>query len=263
MPTRKSSAARPVASRDFVASLARGLDVIRAFGPAARDMNLSEVAAQVGISRAAARRALLTLAALGYVERDAARFKLTPKVLSLGYAFLSSQPFLEVADPHLKRLAENLDESSSMAVLDHDEIVYVARIPARKIMSVALGVGARLPAYCTSMGRVLLAHLSNDSLNGVLAGLELHARTRHTVTDANDLRQRILQVREHGYAIVDQELEEGLRSIAVAVRNGRGDVIAALNVGVHASRATAAQLKSRYLPLLLETADAISAALAV
>jgi IclR family pca regulon transcriptional regulator len=243
--------------RDFVASLARGLAVIKAFDRTAPAMTLTEVAARTGLTRAAARRFLLTLVELGYVKGDGRRFKLTAKVLDLGYAYLSSLDFPELATPFMEELVRAANESCSASVLDGQDIVYVARIPTRRIMSVSLGIGTRLPAFATSMGRVLLAALDDADLDGWLVQARLTPLTEHTVTDKAELRARILEARTRGWALVDQELETGLRSIAVPVTNRRGETVAAINVSAHASRSTRRDMERTFLPLLRATAERI------
>src|SRR5262245_32113064 len=252
---------RAIEAPDFVASLARGLAVIRAFGPDAHEMTLSEVAQRTGVSRAAARRFLLTLAALGYADSDGKRFRLTARVLDLGYAYLSSMDLWDAALPHMERVVEQARESCSASVLDGGEIVYVARVPTRRIMSVALGIGTRLPAYPTSMGRVLLASLTPERLDAYFRNAALTALTPHTVTDEAELRRILAQVARQGYATVDQELEEGLRSIAAPIRSRSGRTLAAVNVSAHTSRASRQDLVRRFLPLLQEAAGRITAAL--
>jgi IclR family pca regulon transcriptional regulator len=241
----------------FVQSLERGLSVIAAFGPTTPELSLSDVARATGLTRAAARRFLLTLVDLGYMRQDGKLFRLTPRVLGLGYAFLSSISLPRIAEPHLEQLARELHESSSLSVLDGRDIVYVARVPASRIMSVAVNVGTRFPAYATSMGRVLLAGLDDAALEEHLAGLELEAFTPHTVATIDDLRARLAEVRRQGYALVDQELEHGLRSLAAPVRNRGGQVVAAVNVSSHVSRVTRDKARRELLPPLLLAASEI------
>jgi IclR family transcriptional regulator, pca regulon regulatory protein len=246
---------------DFVQSLERGLSVIRAFDEEHREMALSDVARATGLTRAAARRFLLTLVKLGYVHFDSGRFSLRPRVLELGFAYLSSLSLPEVAQPHLETLVAKVNESSSISVLDDMDVVYVVRVPTRRIMSITLAVGTRLPAYATSMGRVLLASLSPDELDERLARLEIQPLTKRTVKDVSALQKTLDKVRRQGYAVTDQELEEGLRSAAVPIRDSSGTVVAALNVSVHASRASMQSLRSDFLPRAQETAAAIEAEL--
>jgi IclR family transcriptional regulator, pca regulon regulatory protein len=246
----------------FVQSLERGLSVITAFGPTTPELTLSEVARITGLSRAAARRFLLTLVDLGHVRQEGKLFRLTPRVLSLGYAFLSSISLPSIAEPHLERLAADVHESSSLSVLDGHDIVYLARVPTSRIMTVAINVGTRFPAYATSMGRVLLAGLDDAALEEHLSTLELERLTSHTVTSVDALRDRVQEARRQGYALVDQELEYGLRSLAAPVRNRDGAVVAAVNVSSHVSRLNRDKARREVLPALLRAAEEIEADLA-
>ena len=248
---------RPTQNSDFVQSLERGLAVIRAFDAEHRELALSEVARSTGLTRAAARRFLLTLVKLGYVNFSQGRFSLRPRVLELGYAYLSSLSLPEVAMPHMETLVAQVNESCSVSVLDDTDIVYVARVPTRRIMSITLAVGTRLPAFVTSMGRVLLAGLTDEEVEERLARIEIAPLTSRTVRDKDALREIIATVRRQGYAATDQELEEGLRSLAVPLHNASGAVTAALNLSVHASRASMAVLRRDFLPLALRAAAAI------
>jgi IclR family pca regulon transcriptional regulator len=252
----------PRRNGDFVRSLERGLAVIRAFGPERSQLTLSDVARATGLTRAAARRFLLTLVDLGYMHSDGRVFSLRPRVLELGYAYLSTLGLTEVAAPHMEELVATIRESSSTAVLDGDDIVYVVRVPTKRIMTVAISVGTRFPAYATSMGRVLLAGLPDSQLQDYLSRVTLEALTRRTVTDRGALRAIIEDVRVQGYALVDQELEEGLRSLAAPIGDASGAVTAAINVSAHASRVTLDTLRRSYLPQLLVTAGRIQADLA-
>jgi IclR family pca regulon transcriptional regulator len=242
---------------DFVQSLERGLAVIRAFDAEHPELTLSEVARVAGLTRASARRFLRTLAELGYVRSNGRLFALRPRVLELGYAYLSSLSLHEVAQPHLERLVSLLRESSSVSVLDADDVVYVARVPTRRIMTITISVGTRFPAYATSMGRVLLAGQSDEWLDGYFATVELRRLTARTVTDAPALRAELLQVREQGWAFVDEELEEGLRAIAAPINDLSGRVIAAVNVSSPVSRGSADLVRSEFLPHLLAAARGI------
>ena len=248
---------------DFVQSFARGLAVIEAFDRDHPAMTLSEVARHAGLTRAAARRLLLTLCQLGYAESDGRRFALRPRVLKLGFAFLHAQGIWDLAQPFLVELVERIHESCSIAVLDGADIVYVARVPTRtRIMSINLGLGSRLPAHATSLGRVLLAALPDAELERRLAsGAPFTAHTEHTVTDPAELRRRILAVRERGWCLLDQELELGLRSLAVPLHGAGGRVVAALNTGLQASRFTTEAMRKRILPELQSAAQRISQAL--
>lgn len=243
---------------DFVQSLERGLAVIRAFDGEHPSLTLSDVSRRAGLTRAAARRFLLTLVDLGYVHHDGREFMLRPRVLELGFAYLSSMGLPEVAMPHMETLVAHVQESSSMSVLDGDNVVYVARVPTRRrIMTVAIAVGTRFPAYATSMGRVLLAGLAPGELDAALDGIDITPFTETTVADESELRRALDATRQRGYAVVDQELEHGLRSVAAGVRDGAGAVIAAVNVSVHASRATVDEIETRFVPPLLEAVGRI------
>lgn len=242
----------------YVQSFARGLDVIRSFSGAAPRQTLTEVAGRTGLTRAGARRILLTLQTLGYVECEGKLFTLTPRILDLGFAYLSSMPMWNLAEPAMEALADQVKESCSAAVLDGSDIVYVLRVPTRKIMKIALGVGSRLPACCTSLGRVLLAGLPDDEVARRLAAAPLVAHTRHTITDPAALLAKVQQARRQGWAQVNQELEEGLVSIAAPITNRGGRVVAALNVSGQANRTSARQMQERMLPPLLAAAQSIS-----
>jgi IclR family pca regulon transcriptional regulator len=256
VPDETDAGAERAGGEQFVQSLARGLDVIRAFSAEHPEQSLSEVAKETGLSRATARRFLLTLAELGYVRTDGRRFALTPRVLDLGYRYLAGLSLPEVAQPHLERLSHELGESSSAAVLDGEDIVYVARVPARRIMTVAITIGTRFPAYVTSMGRVLLAGLDEAELDRALAAVHPVAFTAHTRTDAGALRAEIDATRERGWATVDQELELGLRSVAAPVCRG-GRVVAAINVSTSAGSTPLERIEAEFAPALLATARAI------
>lgn len=241
----------------FVQSLERGLAVIRAFDAEHQRLTLSDVARSTGLTRAAARRFLLTLERLGYVRCDGRWFSLRPRVLELGYAYLSSLTLTEVIQPHLETLVARVNESSSVSVLDEDDVVYVARVPTKRIMAVVIAVGTRFPAYATSMGRVLLAALPAEELEDYLGRVELAPLSSYTTTDKQALRTKLDMVRQQGYATVDQELEEGLRSAAAPLRAPDGSVTAAINVSVHASRTSMQQLVEKFVPPLLEAAAQI------
>jgi IclR family pca regulon transcriptional regulator len=249
--------------RHFVQSLERGLVVIRALNGPGPGLTLSDVARRTELTRAAARRFLLTLEDLGYVRSADRRFSLTPRVLELGYSFLSSLTLPELAQPHLRELVEQVHDSSSVSVLDGADIVYVAREPTQRIMTVAISVGTRFPAYATSMGRVLLAGLEDVELDAFLARAELEPLTSETLTDEDALREELERVRRCGWALVDQELEDGLRSVAAPIRSARGDVLAAINLSTHASSRTLGTIRRTMLPPLLETAARIERDLAV
>ncbi|MFC6021262.1 IclR family transcriptional regulator [Plantactinospora solaniradicis] len=242
-------------SPEFVQSLERGLAVIRAFDAEHPELTLSDVARAADLTRAAARRFLLTLVELGYVRSDGRLFALRPRILELGYAYLSSLNLPEVALPHLESLVAQVHESCSVSVLDGDEVVYIARVPTHRIMTIAISVGTRFPAYATSMGRVLLAAQPEQWLDGYLARTELRPMTRRTITDPERLRSTLHRVRSQGFALVDQELEEGLRSIAVPIRRPDGSVAAAMNLSAHVSRGSSESIRRELLPALLDTAN--------
>ena len=242
----------------YVQSFARGLEVIRSFSARAPRQTLSEVAATTGLTRAGARRILLTLQTLGYVESDGKLFGLTPKILDLGFAYLSSMPIWDLAEPVMQALVDQVHESSSAAVMEGDDILYVLRLHTQKIMSISLGVGSRLPAYCTSMGRVLLAGLDDEALRQRIKKMKLTQRTKRTVVDPAQLHKLVLQTRQQGWSLVDQELEEGLISIAAPVFDRMGRTVAALNVSGQANRTSAAVVRQTMLPPLLEAAQQIS-----
>jgi IclR family pca regulon transcriptional regulator len=256
-----ASGAGPKPGDAYVQSFARGLDVIRSFSAAAPRQTLTEVAGRAGLTRAGARRILLTLQGLGYVESDGRRYALTPRILDLGFAYLSSMPIWNLAEPVMEALVEQVKESCSAAVLDEADIVYVLRVPTRKIMSISLGVGSRLPAYCTSMGRVLLAGLPDEALQARLEASPRRAWTRHTATEVDELLARVRQARKQGWCLVNQELEEGLISLAVPVTNRAGQTVAALNISGQANRTSARQMHEAMLPALLAAARDISAQL--
>jgi IclR family pca regulon transcriptional regulator len=241
-------------------SLERGMAVIQVFSRERPALTLSEVANLTGITRATARRILLTLEEIGHVRSDGRLFSLTPRVLSLGWAYLSSLNIWETAQPFMEELADRTKESCSVATLDLPDVVYVARMPTRRIMTISLGIGTRLPAHCTGMGRVLLAALPDAELDAFLADAPHEAFTDRTIVDAAGQRQAIEAVRGQGWALVDQELEIGLRSIAAPLR-AEGRTIAALNVAVAAARVSLDELLGAMLPELLRTAQVISGAL--
>lgn len=250
------------ASRDpsgqYVQSLARGLNVIRAFDADHPEMTLSEIARRTALTRATSRRFLLTLVELGYVKTDGRLFSLTAKILELGFSYLSSLSLPEIAQPHLEQLAASIHESTSASVLDGTDIVYVARVPTRRIMSVRINLGTRFPAYATSMGRVLLGGLTPAELDAHLTALDFEGLTTHTITSRSALMRELARVREQGWAIIDQELEEGLRSIAVPIRHRDGTVIAAINVSTTTTSNTLESIQETFLPLLQLAAERIS-----
>ncbi|HEY8607656.1 MAG TPA: IclR family transcriptional regulator C-terminal domain-containing protein [Noviherbaspirillum sp.] len=262
----KSPAAAPsiadeieaLADPNFMTSLARGLAVIRAFSDQRRSLTIAQISHRTGIPRAAVRRCLYTLRQLGYADADGNNFSLKPKVLTLGYSYLSSTPLTVSALPILNTISRTLSESCSLAALEEGEVLYVARSATSRVMSVSLNTGSRLPAYCTSLGRTLLAHLPDDMLDDYFAGVELKAKTDRTVVSETRLREILAEIRKNGYALVEEELEVGLRSIAVPVRGAAGNVVAALNVGAQATRVSSRQMRDDFLPVLLRGAQELS-----
>jgi IclR family pca regulon transcriptional regulator len=243
---------------NFMTSFARGLAVIQAFSDQRRSLTIAQISHRTGISRAAVRRCLFTLQKLGYAEADGTHFSLKPKVLTLGYSYLSSTPLTVSTPPYLNAVSRELNESCSMAVLAGTEVLYVARSATSRIMSVSLNTGSRLPAYCTSLGRVMLANLDPGQLDDYFGAVKLSAYTHLTLVSEARLREVLHTVREDGYAIVDQELEIGLRSIAVPVRGAQGSVVAALNVGVQSSRVSSRRMRDEFLPVLAGAARELS-----
>lgn len=248
----------PAPGDSYVQSFARGLQVIRSFSATAPRQTLSEVAAATGLTRAGARRILLTLQALGYVETDGKRFGLTARILELGFAYLSSMPIWNRAEPVMEALVEQVKESCSAAVLDGTDIVYVLRVQTHKIMRINLAVGTRLPAYCTSLGRMLLADLEDVVVRERLDASERTAFTRHTVTDVDTLVAKVAQARRQGWCLMNQELEEGLISIAAPVTDRSGRTVAALNISGQANRTPAKMMQETMLPALRAAAAEIS-----
>ena len=250
-----------ILERDTMGGLAKGLLAIESFTADRPRQTISEVSAASGLDRATARRCLLTLAHLGYADYDGKYFTLTPRILRLGTACLATMPLPQMVQPLLDRLSDELGESSSVSILDGAEIVYVARAAQRKVMSIALMPGSRLPAFCTSMGRVMLAALPDDQARAAMGPGPLDARTRFTLTDPVVLLDRLQMVREQGYALIDQEVELGLRSIAVPILNARARTVAALNVGVPATQERVEELATLYLPSMLRVQDELRAVL--
>jgi IclR family pca regulon transcriptional regulator len=246
----KNNASRTEGNPNFVLSLSRGLKVIEAFEGHTQGLSVADVSRQTGLSRAAVRRLLMTLEILGYAESAGRAYRLKTRVLKLGFSYLSSTSLPTIAQPILEQTTEVLHESSSLSVLDGDEIVYIARSAPKRVMSVGLSVGSRLPAYCTSMGRVLLAGVPGTEFDAYLGRVQLRALTPRTVTDKAALIAIIEKTRSNGYTLVDEELELGLRSIAVPVHNRMRRVVAAMNIGVHAARVSADEMIHRFLPVL-------------
>jgi IclR family pca regulon transcriptional regulator len=249
---------------NFMASLARGLAVIRAFTQQRRHLTIAQLSQRTAIPRAAVRRCLYTLSMLGYVgTEDGRTYALRPRILALGHAYLSSTPLVYAVQPLLDQITSVLHESSSLAVLEGDEILYIARSSTTtRLMSIDLGIGSRLPAYCTSMGRVLLAGLTDAELDVYLSRVKLVKLTTRTVSTADELKVALNAVRRNGYAVVDQELEIGLRSIAVPVSDREGRSAAAINVGTQSSRVSVAEMESKFLPPLRAAAHELGLLLA-
>src|ERR1035437_2103683 len=246
---------------DFVLSLARGLAVIEAFQDRPDGVTVGDVATRTGLSRASVRRLLITLELLGYATHNGPIYRLGSRVLRLGFSFFSSHSLAALALPILEEISIAIHESSSLSVLEGDEIVYLARSATKRVMSVGLSIGSRLPAYCTSMGRVVRAALPDKELAGYLKRVVLAARTPKTITKRVALGDELKRVRDRGYALVDEELELGLRSLAVPVVNRGGRVVAAINTGVHASRVSVKEMVERFLPALKDGAVSLGRAL--
>ena len=236
--------------RDRIGGFAKGLQVIEAFGHDRPRLTIAEVSRLTGLERATARRYLLTLVGGGYADFDGKFFTLTPRILRLGYAYLAATPLPGILQPFLEKISEATEESSSACILDGTDIVYVARSAPRRVMSIGLQVGSRLPAYRASMGRVLLAAMPAESAAAILAASSVEKATPYTITDIKALLAEIAGVADRGYSIVDQEIELGLRSVAVPVYDAGARVVAAMNVGVQVSRATVEDLVHRFLPVL-------------
>lgn len=257
----RSAGAEPV-DREFMTTLAKGLTVMRAFSADRPAMTLSETAALAELTRATARRILRTLSALGYVAQNGRQFSLTPRVLELGFGYLSSQSWIDQALPLLKELSATVQESCSAAILQGTDIVYVARIPTSRIMSAALTVGSRLPAFHTSLGRVQLGYVDDAELWQRVMSLRLQAFTTQTITEPQALFDRIKADRAQGFSIVDEELERGLRSIAVPIVDRRGNAVAGLNLSTNSTRITRNHMREDFLPRLKGVAGEISSFIA-
>ncbi|MDF3854223.1 IclR family transcriptional regulator C-terminal domain-containing protein [Paracoccus sp. P2] len=242
---------------DFIASLAKGLGVIEAFRAERPRLSIAEVAEATGLDRATARRCLLTLHELGYADYDGKFFTLTPRILRLGMGALAAMPLAQLVQPWLDQLSEQIGQSTSVSILDDTEIVYLARAAQRRVMSIGLMPGSRLPAHCTSMGRVLLAALPEPEARAIVERSDLTPRTRHSLTAPNEIMARIARARDDGHAVIDQEVELGLRSLAVPLLNAHGRVVAALNTGVAAVQSSAEELVALYLPALLRVQEGL------
>jgi len=245
----------------YVEALARGLKVLQAFGHDRRPLTLSEIAARVGLARASVRRTLHTLTHLGFAEADGRAFRLTPKVLTLAGAYLASDPAVDILQPAVERLAQQVGEACSAAVLDGAEVVMIAHASPRRVIAVSAQIGYRLPALASSLGRALLSTLDDAALARFLARVEPAKHTRHTVTDKRKLLAAILKARAQGHALVDQEAELGFRSISVPVRRRDGKAVAALNIGAHSERVPLNELQRNFLPALRQAAEQLQAQL--
>jgi len=248
-------------SREFVQGLQRGFAVIKAFADRAPALTIADVAARTGLTRAVARRYLLTLAELGCVAQNGSQFRLTPRVLDLGFTYLSTLDVADVAQPYMERVVEKLHESCSVSVLDGHECVYVGRVAAKRIMSINLVVGSRLPAHATSMGKVLLAHLSPEQLDAYFTTASLTRLTKRTICDETTLRKVLRDVHQRGWAFADQESEDGIRTVAAPLFDRTHKIQAAINVSGHAARVSMTELRRAHLPVLLDAARRISIAL--
>ena len=246
---------------DYVQSLARGLLVLRTFSAEHPALTLAEAARLTGLTRATVRRSLHTLQKLGYVVTDGRQFELTPRVLDLGYAYLSSAQIGDIAQPFMEALSEQINESVSVAVLDEFEIVYVARVPTKRIMRIGLALGSRLPALVTSMGRMIVADLPPAEQKIFIKSAPLPKMTNKTLTRKDELVKALNKIHQQGWVLLDQELEDGVRSIAAPIRDKRGRTIAAINVGTQAGRVSLKQLTEEFLPLLVRIAADISSAM--
>ena len=248
--------------KEFMATLAKGLAVLGCFGKQHPTMTLSQAAAAANLSRATARRILRTLAELGYVEQQGRDFALSPNILKLGFAYLATQSWIDHAQPLLKELSERLHESTSAAILEGSEIVYVVRVQTRRIMSASITVGSRLPAFHTALGRVLLGYLDEAEIWRRLKSLRIEAYTPSTITDLQALFDRVRADREQGFAIVDEELERGLRALAVPVLDRSGQAIGAINLSTHSARTTRNEMRDHFLPALKAVAEQVRLSLA-
>jgi IclR family pca regulon transcriptional regulator len=247
--------------RDFVQSLERGLVVIRSFDEDAPHQTLSEVARRTGYSRAACRRLLFTLEQLNYVGVEGRNFYLKPHILDIGYSYLSSLPFRRIVEPFIEELSSVVKESVSVSVLDEGDVVYVCRVATSRIMTVSISVGNRMPAYCTSMGRVLLASMPVEEQRQHLKDAPLIKHTKFSLTSENDILAELVKVRKRGWAMNDQELEVGLRSIAAPIRDWSGRTVAAMNISTHVARTNLKELREELLPQLLATAERVNTTL--
>lgn len=251
---------RTSSSDGYVQAFARGLSVIHSFGPNSPSQTLSQVAETTGLDRAGARRFLLTLEKLGYVRRDGRSFQLTPRVLELGYSYLSTLPLQSIAEPVVRELVQEVNESSSVSVLDGSDIVYIVRVPVKKIMTITLSIGSRIPAYCAAMGRVLLGGLPKKQVGLLLKESEITRYTRYTITSRQEIMKAIAADHAKGWSMCNQELEEGICSIAVPIVGRDRQIVAAMNITANLSRTTPSEMVSKFLPCLKRAAERINSA---
>lgn len=248
--------------KEFMATLAKGLALLGCFGKQRPTMTLSEAANAASLSRATARRILRTLTGLGYVDQQGRDFSLSPNILKLGFAYLATQSWIERAQPLLKELSGRLRESAAAAILEGDEIVYVVRVPTRRIMSASISVGSRLPAFHTALGRVLLGCLDDAEIWRRLKATRIEGYTPSTITDLQALFDRVRTDREQGFSIVDEELERGLRALAVPILDRSGEAVGAINLSTHAGRTTRNEMRDRFLPALKKLAEQVQESVA-
>jgi len=257
MPKLKRSPDDTRGGTDFIESLDRGLRVFELFGADPRPMTLSDVAKAADLPRATARRILFTLERAGYVASDGKLFTLTPRVLALAGSYLSSNQVVTILQPVLDRVSSAAKEISSLAILDGNDVIFIARASPARVFSAGIDIGYRLPAFCTSVGRAMLGKLSNSELAAALATMDLKAMTPYTITDMDLLLATIMTNREKGYSLVDREAEPGFRAISVPVRRYDGAIVAAINMGAHVDRVSTGEMIDRFLPLLREAADSV------
>ncbi len=261
MPKLKRTDAEDRGATDFVESLERGLRVLELFGAEPRAMTLSDVARAAELPRATARRILFTLARAGFVAGDGKLFALTPRVLVLAAAYLTSNQVVTILQPVLDRVSSESHEISSLAILDRDEVVFIARGSPARVFSAGIDIGYRLPAFCTSVGRVMLGKLANTELAQAIDAMELTPMTPFTVTDRDALKAVIIADRAQGYSLVDREAEPGFRSISVPIRRYDGAIVAAINIGAHVDRVLAGEMIERFLPILRRAAESVKSLL--
>jgi IclR family transcriptional regulator, pca regulon regulatory protein len=252
---------RTPSSDGYVQAFARGLSVIHSFGPNSSTQTLSQVAEATGLDRAGARRFLLTLEKLGYVRRDGRSFQLTPRILELGYSYLSTLPLRSIAEPVVRDLVQQVNESSSVSVLDGSDIVYVVRVPVKKIMTITLSIGSRIPAYCSAMGRVLLGGLPKNQIATLLKETTITRYTRYTLTSPQQIMRAVAADHAKGWSMCNQELEEGICSLAVPLVDRDRQIVAAMNITANLSRTTPAEMVSKFLPCLKRSAERINSTL--